>query len=75
MGPCLHSPIPGATCVELQPPSLSQATSCDGNLYQITPDGDHTAPLPGVLPIYYLHFSSLQQKTDVESISFWDLFC
>ena len=32
-------------------PKLSQAAACDGLTYQITPEGDMTAPLPGVLPI------------------------
>ena len=30
---------------------LSQAAACDGNLYQITFEGDNTNPPPGVLPI------------------------
>ena len=35
----------------LVPRGVSQAAACDGLTYQITPEGDMTAPLPGVLPI------------------------
>ena len=35
----------------LVPRGVSQAAACDGLTYQITPENDMTAPLPGVLPI------------------------
>ena len=35
----------------LVPRGVSQAAACDGVTYQITPESDMTAPLPGVLPI------------------------
>ena len=35
----------------LVPRGVSQAAACDGLTCQITPEGDMTAPLPGVLPI------------------------
>ena len=31
--------------------SVSQATACDGLLYQVTPEDDINIPGPGVLPI------------------------
>ena len=31
--------------------ALSQAAACDGNLYQMMPEGSNTMPATGVLPI------------------------
>ena len=35
----------------LVPRGVSQATACDGLLYQVTPEDDLNIPGPGVLPI------------------------
>ena len=35
----------------LVPRGVSQATACDGLLYQVTPEDDINLPGPGVLPI------------------------
>ena len=35
----------------LVPLGVSQATACDGLLYQVTPEDDLNIPGPGVLPI------------------------